>query len=151
MKKVRRPRLKVPGMWTPTYWTIHPYPLLADYQWMIHSDATTVQKSCPDRLSPNSWPTKLWGRYKEFKPPSLGYSVRHYRIFQARVLEWGAVAFSDVLYSRFLLFIWFIHSINSVYMSIPISQFIPPLPTPFLGIHTFFLYICVSVSALQIR
>ena len=34
-------------------------------------------------------------------------------------------------------------------MSIPISQFIPP---PFsLGIHTFVLYFCVSISALQIR
>ena len=32
------------------------------------------------------------------------------------------------LYSRFSLFIYFIHSINSVYMSIPISQFIPPQP-----------------------
>ena len=34
-----------------------------------------------------------------------------------------------VLYSRFSLVIYFMHSINSVYMSIPISQFIPsPLP-----------------------
>ena len=57
------------------------------------------------------------------------------------------------LYSRFLLVIHFIHI--SVYMSIPISQFIPPPPptTPLplspLGVHTFFLYICVSISALQ--
>ena len=56
------------------------------------------------------------------------------------------------LYSRFLLIIHFIHI--SVYMSIPISQFIPP-PTPPprhfppVGVHTFVLYICVSVSALQ--
>ena len=35
---------------------------------------------------------------------------------------------------------------HSVQMSIPISQFIPaPFP---LGIHTFVLYVCVSVSAL---
>ena len=33
-------------------------------------------------------------------------------------------------------------------MPIPISQFISPLP---LGIHTFVLYVCVSISALQIR
>ena len=32
-------------------------------------------------------------------------------------------------------------------MSIPISQFIPPLR----GIHTFILYVCVSISALWIR
>ena len=56
------------------------------------------------------------------------------------------------LYSRFLLVIYFIHI--SVYMSIPISQFIPPPPPPPLplsplGVHTFVLYICVSISALQ--
>ena len=54
------------------------------------------------------------------------------------------------LYSRFLLVIYFIHI--SVYMSIPVSQFIPPLaPTLLspLGVHTFVLYICVSISALQ--
>ena len=55
------------------------------------------------------------------------------------------------LYSRFLLVIYFIHI--SIYMSIPISQFIPPPPTPLPlsshGVHTFVLYICVSISALQ--
>ena len=56
------------------------------------------------------------------------------------------------LYSRFLLVIYFIHI--SVYMSIPISQFIPPPPAPHpatypLGVHTFVLYICVSTSALH--
>ena len=52
---------------------------------------------------------------------------------------------------RFLLVIHFVHI--SVYMSIPISQFItpPPLPPSLspLGVHTFLLYICVSISALQ--
>ena len=51
-----------------------------------------------------------------------------------------------VLYSQFSLVIYFIHS--SVYMSIPISQFIP-LPHS-LVIHMFVLYVCVSISALQI-
>ena len=55
------------------------------------------------------------------------------------------------LYSRFLLVIYFIHI--SVYMSIPISQFIPPppptLPLSPLGVHTFILYIWVSITALQ--
>ena len=46
------------------------------------------------------------------------------------------------LYSRFSLVIYFIHSINSVYTSIPISQFIPPTPFPF-GVRIFILYICV--------
>ena len=34
-------------------------------------------------------------------------------------------------------------------MSIPISQFIPPPPPPLTprGVHTFVLYICVSISA----
>ena len=53
-----------------------------------------------------------------------------------------------VLYSRSSLVIYFIHS--SVYMSIPISQFIPPPPLSPLGVHTFVLYVCVSFSALQI-
>ena len=56
------------------------------------------------------------------------------------------------LYSRFLFVIYFIHI--SVYMSIPISQFIPPPPPhppplPPLGVYTFVLYIFVSISALQ--
>ena len=34
-------------------------------------------------------------------------------------------------------------------MSIPISQFIPRPPFP-LGIHTFVLYVCVSISAFQV-
>ena len=51
------------------------------------------------------------------------------------------------LHSRFSLVIYFIHSINSVHMLIAISQFIPPSP---LGVQTFVLYICVSISALQI-
>ena len=60
----------------------------------------------------------------------LGSSI--HGIFQARVLEWGAIAFSEatlehwieflVLYCRFFsLITYFIHSINSVYMSVPIS------------------------------
>ena len=36
------------------------------------------------------------------------------------------------------------HSIDSVYMSTPASQFIPPLFP--LGIHEFVLYFCVSIS-----
>ena len=57
--------------------------------------------------------------------------------------------FEFFLYSRFLLVIYFIHI--SVYMSILISQFIPPPPPPLspLGVHMFVLYICVSISALQ--
>ena len=39
-------------------------------------------------------------------------------------------------YNRFSLVMYFIHSINNVYMSISTSQFIP-LPTFPLGIHTF--------------
>ena len=62
------------------------------------------------------------------------------------------ILFIYFLYSRFLLVIYFIHT--SVYMSIPTSQFIPPPPPPApplspLGVHTFVLYICVSISALQ--
>ena len=65
--------------------------------------------------------------------------------------EWPSLLFLFVclfLYSTLLLVIYFIHI--SVYMSIPISQFIPPPPPAFPpGVHTFGLYICVSISALQ--
>ena len=50
--------------------------------------------------------------------------------------------------SGFSLVISFIHS--GVYMSIPISQFIHPPLFP-LGIHMFVFYVCVFISALQIR
>ena len=51
------------------------------------------------------------------------------------------------LYSRFSLIVYFIYSVNWVYASIPVSQFIPP---PFFGIQKLVLYICDSISALQI-
>ena len=38
----------------------------------------------------------------------------------------------------FALIIYFIHSINSVYKTVPIPQFLPPTPFP-LGVHTFVL------------
>ena len=41
------------------------------------------------------------------------------------------------------------HTIYSVYVSIPISQFLPLHPFP-LAVHAFVLYIYVSISALQI-
>ena len=49
-----------------------------------------------------------------------------------------------VLYSRFSLVIYCIHSINSVYMSISISQFIPPLPPwyPYVCSLCLCLYFC---------
>ena len=45
---------------------------------------------------------------------------------------------------------YFIHSINSVCVSMPISQFIP-LPSFPLGVHTFFFAVYMSISALQIK
>ena len=49
----------------------------------------------------------------------------------------------------FSLMIYFIHSLNSAYASIPISQLLPPfLP---LGVRIFVLYLCVTIPALQIR
>ena len=52
-----------------------------------------------------------------------------------------------VLYNRFSLVIYFIYS--SVYRPIPISQFIPTLPSPLVN-HKVIFYICDSISALQI-
>ena len=46
-----------------------------------------------------------------------------------------------VVYSRFILVTYFIYS--SVYMSIPITQFIPPFPS---DNHKFVFYICEFIS-----
>jgi len=46
-------------------------------------------------------------------PPGLSI----HGVFQARVLEWGAIAFSNFIYSR-------------IYMSVTISQLIPPFLIP---------------------
>ena len=46
-----------------------------------------------------------------------------------------------VLYSRFSLVIYFIHT--RVYISIPISQFIPPLPFPRWCPHIYSLHLCL--------
>ena len=54
------------------------------------------------------------------------------------------------LYSRFSLVIHFTHNINSICVSIPISQFLLACPFP-LGVHRFVLYINVSISVLQVR
>ena len=80
-------------------------------------------------------------------------------IFQARVLEWGAIAFSilsiqvttehRVGFPMQLLVVYFIHvSIGCTPQSQSPSHHKPPFP---LGIHIFVLYVCVSISALQIR
>ena len=55
-----------------------------------------------------------------------------------------------VLYSSFSCISYFAHGVKSVYVSPNLP--IPPTTAPFpLGIHTLVLYICVSISALQIR
>ena len=51
---------------------------------------------------------------------------------------------------RFSLVMHFTHSINSTYISVPISQFLLACPFP-LGVHIFVLYISVSISVLQVR
>ena len=49
----------------------------------------------------------------------------------------------SVLYSRFSLAIYFVHSINSVCRSIPISQFIPHLPFSLWYPYVCFLHLCL--------
>ena len=54
------------------------------------------------------------------------------------------------LSSRFLLVICFVHSVNSVCMSILVPVYPTPRPVCPLSIHTFVFYVCSSVSLLQI-
>ena len=51
---------------------------------------------------------------------------------------------------RFSLVTHFTRSINSLYLSVPTSQFLLACPVP-LGVHIFVLYISVSISVLQVR
>ena len=63
----------------------------------------------------------------------------HYRLLQD--IEYSF----PVLYSRLLLFIYFIY--KSVYLLTPNSQFIPSSTFPF-GNHKCVFYVCESVSVL---
>ena len=69
--------------------------------------------------------------------PRSKFPTLHSQLFQARVLEWGASAFSA-----------FIH--RSVYLSIPISQTTPPSFSPARYVPTTVLYVCISIPSLQI-
>ena len=61
------------------------------------------------------------------------------------VLHTDKASFSPMQYSRFSLDFYLIR--GSVYMSSPVSQFIPPCHYP-LGVHMFVLCVGVSISAL---
>ena len=91
-------------------------------QCMKVKSESEVAQSCPTRSDPMDC--------------SLPGSSVH-GIFQARVLEWGTSAFSILLDNNFIY--------SRVYMSVPISQFIPP--TLFPGNYKCF-YICDATSIL---
>ena len=55
-----------------------------------------------------------------------------------------------VLYIMFPSVVYFMHSINSVYVSIQSLSSSHPTPFP-LGSHSIVVYTCVSISVLQIR
>ena len=69
--------------------------------------------------------------------PRSKFPTLHRQLFQARVLEWVASAFSAVIHS-------------SVYLSIPVSQFTPPSLSPVPCVPTTVLYVCISIPSLQI-
>ena len=56
----------------------------------------------------------------------------------------GHYAEFPVLCGVFSLVIYFILSVSSVYVSILISQFLPPTPCFPLGILTFVFYVCMN-------
>ena len=98
--------------------------------------------------SPNHWTTREFlcpyilsflDMYT-YNPPFL-----HFLLIYITTEHW--VEFPKI-YSRFSLVTCVVHSINSVYMSISISQIIPSLLFHF-GDSIFVLYVCVSISALE--
>ena len=67
-----------------------------------------------------------------------------YRCIYIPLFFWISFAFRSpqsmgfpVQNSRFSLVIYFIHNINSIYMSVPISQFISPCFLPLVSMHLF--------------
>ena len=56
-----------------------------------------------------------------------------------------------MIYSMLSLVIHLIRSINGICMLIPISQFLPPTHPHFPPWYAYILYVCASISALQIR
>ena len=75
-----------------------------------------------------------WIRHTHIYPPFWVHPLRTPRCSKQNSVPYTAV--SHQLSTLYILSI--------VYMSIPISQFIPPLPFP-LGVHIFDCYICVSL------
>ena len=67
--------------------------------------------------------------------------------FPSQLGHHRALCIVPCMIQRFSLFIYFIHSIKSLYRSIQI----PPTPLFPLGNHTFALYVYISISALKIR
>jgi len=58
-----------------------------------------------------------------------------------------AIEYALMVISLYKILIYLIHSLNSVYVSISISQFLL-VPSFFLGIHIFVLYVCVFLFPL---
>ena len=84
-------------------------------------------------------------------------------IFQARVLEWRAIAFSgNSIYSISFFFFFFLFLLSciepilvirflndSIYVSMPFSQIIPPSPSPTESKSLFFTSVSLLLSHIQ--
>ena len=80
-----------------------------------------VAKSCPTLAT-------LWTVACQ-APLSVGFSRQEYSS--------GLPFPSPELYNRFSLVVLFINIIHGIYMSIPVFQFIPPIPPPLVSMHLF--------------
>ena len=88
-------------------------------------------------------------------------SARHIRIllffgFPSYLSHYRALSRVHVLYRRFSFVICFIHSISSVYLSVPISQIIPPILSfssqyPYVcSLYLSLFLLCIIYSSFQI-
>ena len=114
---------------------------LSDFTFTFHFHA--LEKEMATNSSVLAW--RIPGMVEPGGLPSMGsHKVRH---------DWSDLAAEHwaefpVLYTRFSLVIYFIHSI--VYMSIPIPQFILPLFLPLVTMFLLYIYVSILQVGLSI-
>ena len=108
----------------------------SNYLILCHPLLLLPTKFLSIRIFSNFYCTAKWIRYS--------YTYILFNGFPSHLGHCRALNRAPCAIQNVLIVIYFIRGVNSVYMSVPISQFIPLSPPP-PWIHKFVLYICVSL------